>query len=178
MRVMTVRQPWALHIIQSGKDVENRVRNIAGSYRGPVAIHAGLAADEDALRQLPMRAPNGVPRVFDRGFIIGVVDIVGVHRSDQCLDRDMRRLADLHRDDREAFNATRDNGLGGLIGKMRMCSPWALHDQHHIELASPRKLARPIAFRGALGLRTLDQDVVDQIERTGFTTHESFGTTA
>ena len=173
MRVMTVRQPWALHIIQSGKDVENRVRNIAGAYRGPVAIHAGLAADEDALRSLPMHAPNGIPRVFDRGFIIGVVDIAGVHRSHECLDRDMRRLADLYRDDREAFAATHDNGLGGLVGKMRMCSPWALPDQHHIELTEPRALARPISFRGALGLRELPADVVAAIERIGFARQEA-----
>lgn len=28
MKAITVRQPWALHIMQSGKDVENRTRNI------------------------------------------------------------------------------------------------------------------------------------------------------
>lgn len=49
MKVLTVRQPWAAAIIHGGKDVENRTRNLAGSYRGPVAIHAGLAYDEDAL---------------------------------------------------------------------------------------------------------------------------------
>lgn len=175
MRVMTVRQPWALHIVQSGKDVENRVRNIAGTYRGPVAIHAGLAADEEALRQLPMHAPNGVPRVFDKGVVIGVVDITGVHSSGDCLDRNLHRLAALYRDDREAFNATRDDGLGGLIGKVQMCSPWALPEYHHIELTNPRKLARPIPLRGALGLRELDPAVVAQIERVGFITHQTFG---
>ena len=30
MRVLTVRQPWAWAIIHGGKDVENRVRNLAG----------------------------------------------------------------------------------------------------------------------------------------------------
>ena len=47
LRVLTVRQPWAWSLIEGGKDCENRVRNIAGSYRGPVAIHAGLARFED-----------------------------------------------------------------------------------------------------------------------------------
>jgi hypothetical protein len=47
LRVLTVRQPWAWSLIEGGKDVENRSRNIAGSYRGPVAIHAGLARFED-----------------------------------------------------------------------------------------------------------------------------------
>ena len=47
MRILTVRQPWAYAIVHLGKDVENRVRNIAGDYRGPVAIHAALAEDSD-----------------------------------------------------------------------------------------------------------------------------------
>ena len=45
MRVLTVRQPWAWAIVHGGKDIENRTRNVAGAYRGPVAIHAGLAFD-------------------------------------------------------------------------------------------------------------------------------------
>ena len=44
LRVLTVRQPYAWAIIHGGKDIENRTRNIAGSYRGPVAIHAALQA--------------------------------------------------------------------------------------------------------------------------------------
>lgn len=64
MKAITVRQPWALHIMQSGKDVENRTRNIAGSYRGPIVIHAAKVADEEALRALPRLPPNGIPRIF------------------------------------------------------------------------------------------------------------------
>lgn len=30
LRVLTVRQPWAWSLIEGGKDVENRSRNIAG----------------------------------------------------------------------------------------------------------------------------------------------------
>lgn len=40
MRAITVQQPWAWAIF-NGKGVENRTRNIAGKYRGPLAIHAG-----------------------------------------------------------------------------------------------------------------------------------------
>lgn len=51
MRILTVRQPWAWAIIHGQKDVENRVRNIAGDYRGPVAIHTALDdAPEDIAR--------------------------------------------------------------------------------------------------------------------------------
>ena len=46
MRILTVRQPWAWAIIHGGKDVENRVRNIAGDYHGPIAIHAAKAGKE------------------------------------------------------------------------------------------------------------------------------------
>jgi hypothetical protein len=165
MRVMTVRQPWALHIIQSGKDVENRVRNIAGTYRGPVAIHAGLAADEDALRRLPMHAPNRIPRVFDRGFIVGVTDLADVHHADAC-----RGSLDETRP-HEAIAATRDPGLADNWNE-RHCSPWAEPGVQHLVLRNPRKLVHPIAFRGALGLRSLDPAVVAEIERTGFTQHQ------
>lgn len=80
MRAMTVRQPWAWQIIYQGKDIENRSRNIAGAYRGPVAIHAALKADEVALARLPMRAPTWVTarREFWYGRILGVVDLVDV----------------------------------------------------------------------------------------------------
>lgn len=53
MRIMTVRPPWSSAIIHGNdqvpaKNVENRTRNIAGSYRGLVAVHSGLAFDEEA----------------------------------------------------------------------------------------------------------------------------------
>jgi hypothetical protein len=39
------------------------------------------------------------------------------------------------------------------------CSPWGESDVHHIELANPRPLAKPIPYKGALGLRELTADV-------------------
>lgn len=142
MRVLSVRQPWALHIIQSGKDVENRTRNVAGRYRGPVAIHAGLRADELALGRLPRLPENGIPRVFHYGAIIGVVDLVDVHTSDL-----------MHCDD---------------ITGSGMCSPWAEAGRVHLVLRRPRRLRRPIEFTGALGLRQLDRATEREIERIGF----------
>lgn len=141
MRVLTVRQPWALHIIQSGKDVENRVRNVAGSYRGPLAIHAALKADEDALYRLPMIAPNRIPRIFHFGAIIGVVHLRATHHAEYCQEAD-------------------EHG--------QLCSEWAEPGVHHLELDHPQMLAQPIPFRGALGMRTLPGDVVAEIRRVGF----------
>jgi hypothetical protein len=167
VRILTVRQPWAWAIIHGGKDVENRVRNIAGSYRGPVAIHAALKADEQALRDLPRLPPNGIPRVFEYGAIIGVVDLVDVHSA--SVIGGCGRM-DNHCD--EHPNGCRHH-----------CSPWAMGPApegwyQHLVLANPRELVRPIPYRGALGLRPLDPAVVAQIESVGFITPESRGANA
>ena len=143
MRVLSVRQPWALHIIQSGKDVENRTRNIAGSYRGLVAIHAGRLADEQALGRLPRLAPNGIPRTFHYGAIIGVARLTDVHRADEmhCLDCP---------------------GCEGL------CSEWAEPGRWHLVFANPSRLREPIPWAGSLGLRSLPMDMENRIIRAGF----------
>jgi hypothetical protein len=156
MRVLTVRQPWAWAIIHGGKDVENRVRNLAGDYRGPVAIHAGLSVEEedsavwdfDEYRDAFSRATAPVRHVVDvRGAILGVVDLVDVH------------------------SASVIGGCGRLRhdcpehGTCRVhCSTWAMGPTadgwfKHLVLANPRPLATPIPFKGALGLRTLPDDV-------------------
>lgn len=146
MRVLTVRQPFAWAIIHGGKDVENRPRNIAGEYRGPVAVHAGRAgASFDA------KHPDLWP--FDSrhtlGAIIGVVDLVGVHTS---RDRECARLLGIHETGEQDWAAG--------------CSPWAEHDRTHLVLANPRPLSDPIPFRGTLGLRTLPAEVeADVLQR-------------
>ncbi|PNW10659.1 hypothetical protein C1632_02550 [Microbacterium testaceum] len=146
MRILTVRQPWAWAIIHGGKDVENRVRNIAGDYRGPVAIHVGL--DYDTAWSSPamfeaMKAsgahsrPGEYPWHEDHGAIIGVVNLWAVHPD-------------------------RDNGS---------CCPrrpardheWGERGVWHLCLSNPSPLAEPIPYRGALGLRRLDDDMTARI---------------
>lgn len=139
MRAITVRQPWAWAIVHGGKDVENRTRNIAGAYRGPVAIHAavldatGPAAAEvaEAWRHWWAAAdsPGG-----QRGHIIGVVDLVHVHPD--CTE------------------------LVEGFGHTPTCSAWAMTDQWHLCFDNPRPLAEPIPYRGALGLWTLPDGLV------------------
>lgn len=61
MRVLTVKEPWATLILKHGKNIENRARNIAGNYRGPIAIHAAprsLAARDPAWQ---VAAEAGLP---------------------------------------------------------------------------------------------------------------------
>ena len=135
MRILTVRQPWAWAIIHGGKHVENRVRNIAGSYRGPVAIHAGLRYDtawssrplDDAMQESGARLRHGgLPWRAGEGHILGVVDLVDVHQLDSaaCYDD----------------------------------TEWAEDGMYHLVLANPRPLTSPIPYRGALGLRRLDEE--------------------
>lgn len=132
MRAITVRQPHAWAILHGGKDVENRTRNIAGSYRGPVAIHAGLAKFEQhntssEAHRLAHGSEIGTEIVF--GAIIGVVDLVEVHDGDEC--------------------------NGGWL-----CSHWAMYGHQHLVLAAPQPLVRPIPYKGALGLWTLPDGVL------------------
>jgi len=167
MRILTVRQPWAWAIIHGGKDVENRVRNLAGDYRGPIAIHAGLGYDDDHDRQLVgaaignwRRANPGVSSADNpdpmqsrpvwygnRGHIIGVVDIVDVHQSGHHY---------------------RDIGAGVKqidLAERACCPPWGDRDAFHLKLSNPRPLATPIPYKGALGLRHLDQTTIDLIQK-------------
>lgn len=140
-----MRQPWAWAIIHGGKDVENRVRNIVGGYRGPVAIHAGLAPYEKGTLAGVRRAElyggeDATTLVF--GAIIGVVELVDVHPASDCFFR-----------------------VQAIAEGVRTCSPWAEQDAHHLVLARPRPLAEPIPFKGALGLRRLDAATIERVER-------------
>lgn len=137
MRILTVRQPWAWAIIHGRKDVENRVRNIAGEYRGPVLIHAAKVYADDWQSKVLADLMNEHPGVYEEpqpwhdhaGEIIGVVDVIGVHRADDCVDSG------------------------------ELCSPWAAADSLdtvHMVLANPRALDEPIPHKGALGLRKTD----------------------
>ncbi len=154
MRILTVRQPWAWAIIHGGKDVENRVRNIAEDYRGPVAIHAAKEWDDAvtwnaswetvlAAMKADGAEPFDAPWQRERGVIIGVVDLVAVHGVDGV----------------------------GCMAAIPDCSPWAEKTPgvQHLRLANPRALAEPIPYRGALGLRHLDDDtrerILAQVER-------------
>lgn len=151
MRILTVRQPWAWAIIHGGKDVENRVRNVAGDYRGPIAIHAGLAPFEQGnmAGHLHKDMHGGeIDTQIVYGAIIGVVDIVDVHG---VIETDGRFHCET------VATPTVPEAAGA-------CSRWAEKDTKHVVFANPRPLAEPIPYKGALGLRELPADVVARIE--------------
>jgi hypothetical protein len=149
VKVLTVRQPWAWAIVHAGKDVENRPRNVAGGYQGPLAIQAGLSFSDDwplvgplqdaftAADKAGHRMTGRLNEVFDLGVIIGVVDLVGVHDSSECVT--------------------------GLIP--HACSPWADPNRKHLELVNPRPLSTPITWSGSLSMRDLPEGVEADILR-------------
>lgn len=142
MRALTVQQPWAWAIVHGGKDVENRTRNLAGSYRGPVAIHAGLREDLSALDDPVLwnaLFPDGEPRPLadpkpldTLGAFLGVVDLVSVHHDS-------------------------DHGPGAP------CSPWGQRDAWHLQVANSRPFLEPIPAKGRLGLWTPDAELLAAI---------------
>ncbi len=163
MRAITIRQPHAWAVVYRDK-VENRTRNIAGAYRGPVAIHAGLAKyEQDNMSSRAHRDAHGseTSTVIVYGAIIGVGELVDVHHADGCLQADISRLARMYHQRRDEFNALPDDGAGGLIGRSRLCSSWAIDCHYHLTFADMRPLATPIPYKGALGLWTLPDDVLD-----------------
>lgn len=160
MRILTVRNPWAWALVHGGKDVENRPRNIAGDYRGLVAIHVAQAADGAAheraswpeleramtreIRDDASLQPGDLPWQSHAGHIIGVAELVGNHLAKPSASRG---------------NVCFDDHTP--VGEV--CSPWAHpaesfvgHRGFHLVLADARPLSEPIPYTGALGLRRLD----------------------
>ncbi|WP_426243725.1 hypothetical protein [Nocardioides sp. LHG3406-4] len=161
---MTVQQPWAWAIVHGGKDVENRTRNLAGGYRGPVAIHAGLTVSregidhdllrpewamgrgyvhvEDRLAEISYSvsrkrdAANRLAALMPLGAVTGVVDLVDVHlETPRCCESEWA----------ERVTRYDDNPI------------------HHLVVENPRPLADPIPCRGRLGLWTPSRDVLAQL---------------
>ncbi|QWT24955.1 hypothetical protein KPL76_06250 [Subtercola sp. PAMC28395] len=150
IRILTVRQPWAWAIIHGQKDVENRVRNIAGDYRGPVAIHAGLAPFEQNNMASKLHANMHGGETDTRivfGAIIGTVDLVDVHTASVIGGCGWLRH------DCPEHGTCREH-----------CSTWAMGPApegwfQHLVFANPRPIA-PIPFKGALGLRRIPASLV------------------
>ena len=82
MKALSIRQPWAWHILHSGKDIENR--NWPTKFRGRVLIHAskGMTRYEYEDGRDPLWASGGpaieLPSLeqLERGVIVGSVEIV------------------------------------------------------------------------------------------------------
>lgn len=142
-----MQQPWAWAIVHGGKDVENRTQ--AWSYRGPLAIHAGLAKPEQRnLASVEHRKAHGteVPTELVFGAIIGVVDLVEVHSEWDCMGGPTEALCS-----RWAETACR--------GSHDDVCPASVRPMVHLVLENPRPLPSPIKMRGARGLWTPPNDL-------------------
>lgn len=160
MRVLTVRQPWAWALIHGGKTVENRVRYL-GDYRGPLAIHGGLAWSEQGASDWEVRRAFTSHRLGDPaddsqvwaaeepartddhfrgcfGAVIGVVNLWAVHqpRPGCCVNRGAPPYGD----------------------------PWAMDGHWHMCVADARPLSEPIPAKGRLGLWRPDAELQGAIE--------------
>ncbi|RNL66261.1 hypothetical protein EFK50_01140 [Nocardioides marmoriginsengisoli] len=171
MKALTVQQPWAWAIIHGGKDVENRTQ--AWTYRGLLAIHAGARVSERGLEsQLvldsAMKVDSESPAVYSYagrpwrheptvplGGIIGVVDLVDVHR---------------------ALPEGEPEHPGQPTNAACCDSPWAeqSYEEHggktrrelvHLVLENPRPLPTPIPATGRLGLWTPGHDLESLIRQ-------------
>lgn len=145
MKAITLRPPWGWAVL-NGKSPENRTRNIAGSYRGPLVIHQGkrpIPADDpgrDLIFRLTGRLPLAEhPRTL--GAALGVVDLVDVHTC----------------------------GMeGGMFcpsqscHEYHLCSPWAEPFAEHLVLRDPRWFPEPIPYRGALGLWNFPDELLPE----------------
>ena len=143
MRALTVRQPWAWAIMRGQKGIENRTRNIVGSYRGDIAITSALTFDPNSSQRFYKYAKS-IGGSMPMGVVLGVVHLSDVHRSfgGRCVEP-------------VTFETL-----------FHFCSNWAepMDDGWHIELHSPRPLKTPIPVRGRLGLWTLPDDIAAQVE--------------
>jgi len=125
---LTVRQPWAHHLLAHPvrKDVENRTWYTP--HRGQLAVHVALQVDPDGVASLA--EPITVEMDRDRGHIIGTVDVVDVHRD-----------------------GSTDCAAWDCSG-----NPWAFHEVEfgprvfHWRVENPRRLVTPIRARGRVGL--------------------------
>jgi hypothetical protein len=155
MKALTVQQPWAWAVVHGGKDVENRTQ--AWSYRGPLAIHAGMRLSqrgvespliEQATSDASYFGDDPAPYVA-RGAFIGVVDLVDVHLSITCVDADGAMCSAWA----ESWYLEHD-GAGGHVRR----------DVVHLVLENPRALPEPLPCKGRLGLWTPPAEVLDQLQ--------------
>lgn len=138
MKAFTIRDPWATAIAAGWKDVENRSRNIVGSYRGPVAIHLSTTTynrrDANWAREFVTEAV-GVPLMEKdasvRGSIIAIAEIVSVHHDRQH-------------------------------GPAVTCSEWAFDNTWHIRLGNIQRV-EPVRVRGQLGLWNVPDEIADSL---------------
>jgi hypothetical protein len=141
VKVLTVRQPWAVAIIDGHKDIENRSGGFTTRHRGPVLIHAAQQLSARGL--LDDRIIDAYPRMAERelvrGAVIGAVIIDGAHHAEPgCCES---AWADYE------YPNTGDRPTTDIV---------------HLELIRPSRLG-PARWPGRLGLWRAPAELLDEV---------------
>jgi hypothetical protein len=132
MKAISIRQPWAGWIVQGRKTLELRTWMV--SHRGPLAIHASQTINRDACYA------HGInPQSLTTGAVIGTVELLEIVRLDESsfVNQQEKHLA---------------AGFFKLPKPEETLFAW--------KLTNPRPLAKPIPYRGRMGLFSIpDSDI-------------------
>ncbi len=141
MKALTIKQPWAALIAAGYKTME--VRSWKTDYRGPIAIHAGMSFDENAL-----------PVILDHATRHGVMDM---HLPLCSVDVGaVVAVAEL---------ATVKALYGHGYHKAALCDYDIDGGQYGWVLNCVRPLVRPVVCRGAQRLWELSERQVEAVNR-------------
>lgn len=85
MKVLTIKQPWAVLIIDGYKKYE--FRSWKTNYRGKILIHAGMGSEKEMLLKV-----EDYHLTYHHGAIIGEADVVDCILVDDFFDQQLRQL--------------------------------------------------------------------------------------
>lgn len=124
MKVLSVRQPWLMHIFRDGKPLENR--SWYSDYRGDVLLHAGKLFDSDCVED----GYAGANVCAGAGYFDAPIRPVSLFPLGAII------------------------GYSRVLDCVQDChSEWAFPGQYHhlLERKATKEFATPIPYRGQLG---------------------------
>lgn len=159
MKAITIRQPWCWAVAIGAKTVENRTRGTL--YRGPLAIHAGQGWSDRGRRDWRIA----------RTLVDSRSPIAGPHSAAELINGALRP---------EQFHLAAVIAIAELVDShpdTGCCRPWGESNYteaggrtrtviHHLVLEDIQALTPPVPARGALGLWTPADDLLEHLRAT------------
>lgn len=177
MKFLTVRQPWATCLASGVKTIETRPWST--SYRGPLAIHAGLRFHEpfeDALQRLAfdsgicspleavLLAASRDKSIVPRGAVLSVHDLADCVPIIDADTEPPETGGYVYADpDFVQIHADRDDSAPTYLEAERHLGDYTPGNSALI-LTNRRRLAVPVPMKGAQGLRDVPADVLALLE--------------
>lgn len=155
MKALSILQPWAVAVALGIKRIENRTWGATGGGPGGagrvqpqrLVIHTGKGRDlltPERAKWFGVFVPEmRYPAEFEFGVLLGTVDVVEVTTS--------------------RYRAVQRAELKGGVAQGRFAD--AEGKTHYWVLQNARAFARPVPFRGALGLFDVPDELVEEAER-------------